>query len=323
MASVVEHGSLSAAAKSQYVTVQAVSKSIADLERELGRRLLVRESRGVHPTPFGKAFSKKALGVIAGFDGLAAFARSYGERGNLPERLRLALNTPAFPGNEVVRENTAAFSRARLGMEVTCELATGESGFEGLADGTYDALVTVGAFRHGDVECFPVGTVPAGVMMSSQHPLARKDAVSLEDLAPYPIGLSSWFDDANDTIVKHYREQGARLGFVELALADVVRFLNEGGIVFTTGIPALGRVEPSWTVRMMAPEDATSVPICLVCLKDCGAMMRTVVEKLRLGDGGLSSRPSRRKSLPSAHTEGRLPVCCFPLATCASSAPSR
>ena len=287
LTAVVEHGSLTAAAKDLYVTVQAVSKAIADLERELGRRLFVRESRGMRPTPFCQEFGEKALGVIAGFDSLEAFARSYGERGGLPDRLRLALNTPAFPGNEVVRENTASFTRARLGIEVTYELATGEAGFEGLADGTYDAIVTVGAFRHGDVECFPVGTVPAGVMMGSRHPLAQKDVVSLEDLARYPMGLSSWFDDANDTIVEHYREQDVHLNFVELALADVVRFLSEGGIIFTTGIPALGRVDPSLTVRVLAPEDAVPVPICLVCLKGRGAMMRSVVEKLRLGDGGL------------------------------------
>ena len=119
LAAVIEHGSLSAAAKDQYVTVQTVSKAIADLERELGRRLFVRESRGMRPTPFCQEFGEKALGVIAGFDSLEAFARSYGERGGLPDRLRLALNTPAFPGNEVVRENTASFSRARLGIEVT------------------------------------------------------------------------------------------------------------------------------------------------------------------------------------------------------------
>ena len=101
------------------------------------------------------------------------------------------------------------------------------------------------------------------------------------------MGLSSWFDDANDTIVEHYREQDAHLNFVELALADVVRFLSEGGIIFTTGIPALGRVDPSLTVRVLAPEDAVPVPICLVFLKGRGAIMRSVVEKLRLGDGGL------------------------------------
>mgnify|MGYP002271203767 FL=1 len=47
---VFQSGSLSAAAKEQYVTVQAVSKAIADLERELKNELFVRESRGVHST---------------------------------------------------------------------------------------------------------------------------------------------------------------------------------------------------------------------------------------------------------------------------------
>ena len=48
--SVFDHGSLSAAAKEQCVTVQAVSKALADLERELQSDLFVRQSRGVSPT---------------------------------------------------------------------------------------------------------------------------------------------------------------------------------------------------------------------------------------------------------------------------------
>lgn len=51
--SAAQHDSLSAAAKEQYVTVQAVSKAIADLERELGSQLFIRESRGVKLTTFG------------------------------------------------------------------------------------------------------------------------------------------------------------------------------------------------------------------------------------------------------------------------------
>ena len=65
---VFQSGSLSAAAKEQYVTVQAVSKAIADLERELKNELFVRESRGVHPTLFGKAFYVKAEPVLRSFD---------------------------------------------------------------------------------------------------------------------------------------------------------------------------------------------------------------------------------------------------------------
>ena len=288
MTAVVEHGSLSAAAKELYVTVQAVSKAIADLERELGQRLFVRESRGVTPTPFGLAFYEKASGVMASFDELEAFARRYNVQGNLPERLRLALNTPAFPGNELVRENTALFIRNQAGIEVTNDLATGPSGFEALRKGKYDALITVGTFNHSEVDCRAVGTVPAGVMMGKNHPLEKQELVALSDIAPYPIALSSWFDSANDTIVEGYRERNANLNFVALSLDGVFDFLYAGGLIFTTGIPALGRMHPLVTVRLMTPEDTVMVPICVVSLKNHSAMVNAVVERL-LARGGASA----------------------------------
>lgn len=288
MTAVVEHGSLSAAAKELYVTVQAVSKAIADLERELGQRLFVRESRGVTPTPFGLAFYEKASGVMASFDELEAFARRYNVQGSLPERLRLALNTPAFPGNELVRENTALFIKNQVGIEVTNDLATGPSGFEALRKGKYDALVTVGTFNHSEVDCRAVGTVPAGVMMGKNHPLAKQELVALSDIAPYPIALSSWFDSANDTIVEGYRERNAHLNFVAMSLDGITDFLNADGLIFTTGIPALGRMHPLVTVRLMTPEDTVMVPICVVSLKNHSAMVNAVVERLLAG-GGVSA----------------------------------
>ena len=115
-AAVVEHGSLSAAAKGQYVTVQAVSKAIADLERELGQSLFVRESRGVHPTPFGKAFYQKALPVLDDFGELEAFAKLYHEN-VLPDALRLALCSPAFYGYERACASIAQFANRGLGLD--------------------------------------------------------------------------------------------------------------------------------------------------------------------------------------------------------------
>ena len=65
---VFQSGSLSAAAKEQYVTVQAVSKAIADLERELKNELVVRESRGGKTTLGGKALEGKAETVLRSVD---------------------------------------------------------------------------------------------------------------------------------------------------------------------------------------------------------------------------------------------------------------
>lgn len=55
--SVCEEGSMSSAAKKLHVTQPALSRQISDLERELGCKLLMRESRGVVPTDQGLYFA--------------------------------------------------------------------------------------------------------------------------------------------------------------------------------------------------------------------------------------------------------------------------
>lgn len=264
---VVEHGSLSAAAKSQHITVQAISKSIADLEEDLGCDLFARNNQGMAPTPFAMKLHGRAVEVLARFDDLQAFAQRHGLVGEGLSRLRLALNTPAFLQNEVVRENTAALVQAQVGVETTMSLAVGERGMEGLRSGDIDVLVTVGAFTHPDVECRPVGTVPSAVLMGREHPLAAKTALSLSDIAPYPVARSTWFDAANESIVSLYRARGAEVDFVDLDVRNIGAFLEGGGIVFTTGIPALDKAHEMLTMRPFVPEDTVTVPICTVYLK--------------------------------------------------------
>ena len=57
-------GSMLRAADEIGLTQPALSKSIADLERTLGVRLLERNSRGVRPTPHGEVLLRRATGVF-------------------------------------------------------------------------------------------------------------------------------------------------------------------------------------------------------------------------------------------------------------------
>ncbi|MRX82845.1 LysR family transcriptional regulator [Eggerthella sp. HF-4214] len=77
-ASAVAYGSLTAAAKHEYVSVQAISKSLSDLERELGYSLFSRKSHGIAPTAFGNAFLREATSVLKGFERLETFATCWG-----------------------------------------------------------------------------------------------------------------------------------------------------------------------------------------------------------------------------------------------------
>lgn len=279
-AAVVEHGSLSAAAKSQHVTVQAISKSMADLEAEVRCDLFVRNNQGMNPTSFAKKLYEQAVPVLERFQELEAFASRCRESGARLARLRLALNTPPFIGNEAVRENTAALVEGQAGVPTTMALATGEEGLEGLRAGEFDALVTVGTYTHPDVECRPVGAVHSAVFMCRDHPLASKEELTLDDLAPYPIALSAWFCDANDSISSTYRARRADLRFAKVELNEVVSHLKGDGVILTTGIPALEKTHAMAAVRPFAAQDSVNVPICIVCLKNHAAAVRATIGDL-------------------------------------------
>ncbi len=60
---VAEHGSLRAAARELGVAQPAVTRSIQELERELGATLFERQPRGVVPTAMGQAFERRARSV--------------------------------------------------------------------------------------------------------------------------------------------------------------------------------------------------------------------------------------------------------------------
>lgn len=265
--SVFTHGSLSAAAKEQYVTVQAVSKAIADLERELKCDLFVRESRGVRPTPFGKLFYTKAESVLKGFDELEDFAHGRATSGS--SRLRLALCTPPFYGHDQARASIAAFTTRNLGIETQVLLDSCKGGMEGLLAGTYDVLITMGTFDRVETDCIPIGTLAPAVLMRPNHPVARCRTVSVDDMKPYPVGMSDNFESFNQFVEPLYRKKGIAMRVLDANTKCLSSFFrDEGGLVFVAGVPALGAMYPNTVLRMVSAEDAVAVPICLVSLKE-------------------------------------------------------
>jgi DNA-binding transcriptional LysR family regulator len=66
--SVLQAGSMGQAAKRLATSQPAISRSIAELEAALGVRLLDRSSKGIEPTPYGRALVRRGLVV---FDELA------------------------------------------------------------------------------------------------------------------------------------------------------------------------------------------------------------------------------------------------------------
>lgn len=269
--STFELGSFSAAARNQYVTVQAVSKAIADLERELDESLFVRKNRSVQPTEFGERFYLKALPTLRAFEDLERFSRDNVEHPSDDQTLRILLCTPPFHGHEQFIEKLSRLLGSYLEITVQMNLSLISEGINKLIENRVDALVTIGTLERPFITCNVLGTVESGVVMSHDHPLATASTIRISDMEPYPVASSKEFDSLNDSILSVYQRNGLRSPLTQTDNTDFDfrTFLDEQhGLVFNVGLSALTRDVPNMTMRLIDPLDAKPIPICLSTLKN-------------------------------------------------------
>jgi DNA-binding transcriptional LysR family regulator len=185
---VAQRGSFSAAAEALSFTQSAVSQQIAALEREAGVVLVERSARGVRLTEAGEAVVRHAdqiLGRLA--EAEAELEAIAGLRGG---RLRMAAFESAAA--TIMPVAIAAFAKA----------------------GDIDLAVTFGAGKQEDrfgdgVEHHHLLEDPMYLVLSQDHPLARKRGVRLADLAGEP-----WIGGAPDCECNRMISQACmRFGF--------------------------------------------------------------------------------------------------------------
>lgn len=176
---IVETGSLRAAARLVGVSQPAMSKSIAQLERELEAQLMVRTARGVSLTPAGRAFAARARVIEAELrkasDDLAALRG--GHEGQVAFGVGPAVSVPLVPdamGRFRIRWPRAQV-RIREGMR-TALLPL-------VRDETLDFSLSesVGTDAEAGLRFRPLMRPELVVVARRGHPLAR--AKSLHELA--------------------------------------------------------------------------------------------------------------------------------------------
>ncbi|BCJ36307.1 LysR family transcriptional regulator [Actinocatenispora thailandica] len=178
-------GSLSAAAETLGYTQSAVSRQIAALERDLGTALLVREPRGVRPTPAGAAVLPHARLLVAEADRAARAAAAPGPAPHVsvgavqsaamalvPDALRRVPDPPSWT---MLTDSTARLIDRVAGGELDLAVVT-------------DA--PPGLPKSRDVRLRHLFADPMSVVVPGDHRLARRRRVSIADLAD-----ECWIED--------------------------------------------------------------------------------------------------------------------------------
>ena len=206
---VAEEGSLTVAAERRLHTAQpSLSRQIRDLEREVGVDLLTRSVRGVALTAAGRAFLEHARLSLAQADTAVEAARRVGR----PAKPSFALG---FLTGQEMDWLPAAMSVLRdelPNIDVTVSSDTSPRLAEALVRGKLDVAFLRPEPQMPGLAYRTVLTEPFVVMMPSDHRLARRKTVAIEDLAAEPyIGMSGTAPMLQVVIDDYLERVGVRL----------------------------------------------------------------------------------------------------------------
>jgi molybdate transport repressor ModE-like protein len=182
---VAQRGSFSAAAEALSFTQSAVSQQIAALEREAGTTLVERSARGVRLTQAGEAVVRHTDAILARLaEAEAELEAIAGLRGG---RLRTAAFESA--GSTIMPLAIAAFRGRHPAVELSMSLVEPEDSLPRLRSGELDLALTFDSHGGASVDGIALEHVlddPMYLVVSREHPLARKRNLRLADLADDP-----------------------------------------------------------------------------------------------------------------------------------------
>ncbi|QNE21721.1 LysR family transcriptional regulator [Kribbella qitaiheensis] len=225
LVAIAETGGITAAAARCHVSQSAVSLAVAELERALQVRLVLRGSRrGTRLTPAGAQVVTDARKVLGALSELAAGARSLGQ--DLDGGLTVGCYAPIAPFH--LPAAIAGFRQAQPQVEIQFTEGTLPEVQRDLLDGRCELAFLYLQNLQPGIEYAVLHDRPPAVLLPPDHRLARRRSVALAELASEPLVLldvapSEHYFRAVFEAAGLEMRPAYRAGSVELARALVAR----------------------------------------------------------------------------------------------------
>lgn len=214
-----ESGSFSRAAESLFITQSALSRSIQNLEEELGGRLVDRIGKRNVLTPLGQEVVQRARQIVQGAVSLQRSAMLFRQGSGGSIRVGLGSGPAAL----IMTPLLCHMAAHRPHVPTTMTTGPTDLQLVQLRARRLDALV-VDARRVVPAEDLNIeflNQVRAGFVCRKDHPLAGRRAVSLEDMLAYPIASTPLSDEVARLIVQRYGARADPARMTTLVCDDV------------------------------------------------------------------------------------------------------
>jgi len=182
--------SVTRASEVLFITQSALTRSIAEVEAELGIQIFIRLPRGVRVTDMGASFVKRAQQIIGDVENLITDVKDFRELNT--GRFRLGITPAAYQRFIASALGHLAKTNANLNIEMT----TGSADMlaRGLTAGNLDAVIGHAGIlsRWPDLEISIVADFHHAMMLRADHPLSEKPKVTERDVLALPLLLPSF-----------------------------------------------------------------------------------------------------------------------------------
>ena len=187
---IAECGSITSAAQKLLVAQPSLSKSVSELEKEMGITIFCRNNRGVYLSEDGSKFLSYARQVV---EQAELLEQQYKKNEAIRRVLSISAQHYAFVVNAFVAlvkeygENKYEFTlRESRTHDIIEDVRTSRSELGVLFLSNFNREVVLHIVQNADLKFIPLFTATPHVFVSRENPLAKKELVTLEDLKTFP-----------------------------------------------------------------------------------------------------------------------------------------
>lgn len=224
---IAQHGSFVRAAEALHLVPSAISRRIKELEALLGVQLLRRTPHSINFTEAGEALLARARRILAEVDGVAEDLVAL--EGGLRGRVRLAASV--FSLFESLPADLATFQRHYPLIDIAFQTLSSKQVIAALYQKQIDIGIFAATRSPEGLDTLLYHEDRLTVLMAQDHPLVAHDAVTLAELAPFPIIGAPAGTETERLLTTQAKRQGLVLDIsMTVGSLDAMVLLTQAGL---------------------------------------------------------------------------------------------
>ena len=205
---VANSGSFSESAEQLHLTQSAISKRIAQLEQQIGKKLFDRIARQVTLTEAGTELLPRALRILQEYENALQAINDLSGEASGTLRLAISHHLGLHRLPPVLKQFAQQYPKVTLDIE----FMDSEKAYEQVLHGQSEvAIITLALESHHNIHSQKIWNDPLRFICAQDHPLATLTKPELKDLAEYPIILPGLNTYTGRIIQNLFQQEGIPL----------------------------------------------------------------------------------------------------------------